>query len=256
MPMTSHAPSTRATFVQSLELAVPDRRMAALPSDTGPVVTAGEERAYVDAGSTVSFVGNLSVDRQHDVLNSTLLAQLAANKKFDREQRTQEWYEYYRSVLENLGWVVTNFGFQRYTEAGASLRLDKTALSLIGAIASGNELAVLTKALDVLKNADPDSKEATIFDVNGSTGENGNFQIASCSQDPSGNVQSAFGAFYFKASETHGRFLFWSWTTKSINFYFSTQSVALNEQIYATVRQAVIDKLGTNAKTFVAGIEI
>ena len=254
MTVALKAPLTRTAFVESLELAVTDKRMASMRSDSEStlVLTADKDTGFVDAGSTVTFVGGIPVARQEDVLNSTLLAQLAANKVFDRESQTEQWYGYYRNVLENIGWVITNFAFQHYNEASASLRLDKTALALIGAIASGNELVVLTKALEVLKDLDPNSKEATIFDGSGSGGDNGNFQLASCTQDPSGNVQSALGAFYFKANEHVGRFLWWSWKTKSINVYFSTQSVILNEKIYGTVRQAVIDKLGNNAKNFVA----
>lgn len=44
-------------------------------------------------------------------MNSTLLAQLAANKKFDRETDTANWYSEYANVLETVGWVVTSFGW-------------------------------------------------------------------------------------------------------------------------------------------------
>lgn len=255
MAVSLNAPNKRIEYLHSLELAVPTDRLKAI-GELASSVREADQTAYVDAGSTVSFVGGVALERQEDVLNSTLLAQLAANKKYDREIQTEQWYKFYREVLENVGWVVTNFGFQRYSESGVTLRLDKAALALISAIASGNELAVLTAAVKALENAQSESKAVTLFDANGSTGENGNFQIASCSEDPSGNVQSALGAFYFKASKHEGRFLFWSWETKSINFYFSTQSVVLNEKIYSTVRQTVIAKLGDNAKRFIAGLDI
>ncbi|HXT68427.1 MAG TPA: hypothetical protein VN700_01625 [Vicinamibacterales bacterium] len=220
-----------------------------------PVVEDGSA-AYVDAGSTMSFVGGVPAVKQQDVLNSTLLAQLAANKKFDRETQTEQWYGFYRQVLENVGWVVQSFSFTRYDESGATLRLDKSALAIIAAVASGNELLALQATLKALENSDPDSKQVTLFDVNGSKGENGNFQLSTASTDPNGNVQMALGAFYFKATEHVGRFLFFSWKTKSINLYFGAQSVLLNEQIYATVRQSVIDKLGDKAQQFVADLDI
>jgi hypothetical protein len=46
---------------------------------------------------------------QEDVMNSTLLAQLAANKKTDRLTDPAGWYEAYRDVLENLYWTTTSF---------------------------------------------------------------------------------------------------------------------------------------------------
>ncbi len=252
------APTTRAAYVTSLELATPEaasdlvgrRSVAALRRADGAAA------AFVDAGSAVTFVEGISVERQNDVLDSTLLAQLAANKKYDRERQTEQWYGYYREVLENLGWVVGGFGFQRYEASGTSVRMDKAALEIIKAAATGNELAILTAALDALDKANPDSDQIVLFDANGSQGEGGNFQLATAQQDTSGNVAMALGAFYFKADEHKGRFLFWSWSTQSINFYFSTQRVVLNERIYATVRQAVIDKLGRTRQDFVAGIDI
>jgi hypothetical protein len=244
---------TRAEYIQSLELAAP-AELLDLPVTDGPKLTDGKDAAFVDAGSVTSFVGGLSAARQADVLNSTLLAQLAANKKFNRESETEQWYGFYREVLENVGWVITSFAFQRYSEAAASLRMDKAALDIIAAIATGNELLVLKSALSALSGSD--GTTATIFDTSGSTGENGNFQLASCTQDATGNVATAFGAFYFKADRHVGRFLFWSWETKSINMYFASQGLTLNENVYSTVRAVVIDKLGSNAKKFVAELDI
>lgn len=244
---------TTLEYIESLELAAP-ASLLELPLPAGEIVVAGQETAYVAGGSVASFVENVSVERQQDVLNSTLLAQLAATKKFNRETQTREWYTFYGDVLENVGWSITGFGFQEYRESAASLHMDKVALDLVASIASSNELAVLTKALGALGKSD--GTPATIFDASGSTGNSGNFQIATCKQDSSGNVSTAFGAFYFSADSHQGRFLFWSWETKSINFYFSTRSLVLNEPIYATNREAVIAKLGSNAKKFVADLEI
>jgi hypothetical protein len=57
------------------------------------------DSGYVDAGSLISFVAGVSAENRADILNSTLLAQLAANKQYNREQQTQEWYGMYREVL-------------------------------------------------------------------------------------------------------------------------------------------------------------
>jgi hypothetical protein len=42
-------------------------------------------------------------------MNSTLLAQLAANQKANRLTNPAGWYEAYRTVLENLYWTITAF---------------------------------------------------------------------------------------------------------------------------------------------------
>ena len=53
----------------------------------------------------VTFVDGLSGQQKEDVLNSTLLAQLTANRKHDRERDTGAWYDAYRGVLEQVGWA-------------------------------------------------------------------------------------------------------------------------------------------------------
>jgi len=110
--------------------------------------------------------------------------------------------------------------------------------------------------LDALENANSDSKEVTLFEGGASTGENGNFQLGTCSLDNNTNVQMSLGACYFKAEEHKKRFLFITWSTKSINIYMGIQNVLLNEQIYATVRQTIIEKLGDKAQTYVADLDI
>ena len=45
------------------------------------------------------------------MLNSTLFAQLAANKKHDRQNETTDWYNYYKYVLETVGWNVQSFEY-------------------------------------------------------------------------------------------------------------------------------------------------
>jgi hypothetical protein len=59
----------------------------------------------VDAASLVTFIDGVSGQQNEDVLNSTLLAQLAANRKHHRERDTPGWYDFYCTVLEQVGWV-------------------------------------------------------------------------------------------------------------------------------------------------------
>lgn len=98
----------RRSFVQSLEL------------DEFPFHV-GKGQRYVSDGSLVSFVSSLTGEQKQDVLDSSLLAQLAANKKYDRESDTDKWYKEYTNVMQMLGWVMQGFKFGRYKSSAASL---------------------------------------------------------------------------------------------------------------------------------------
>ncbi len=75
---------------------------------------ADEKAAYVDDGALMTFREGVSAQHKADVLNSCLLAQLAANKKHDREADPKAWYDYYRFVLENIAWVIRGWEFERF----------------------------------------------------------------------------------------------------------------------------------------------
>ena len=50
---------------------------------------------------------------QWDVINSTLLAQLASNKKFPGRplDKMKEWHESYGNILAQLGWSMRSFEY-------------------------------------------------------------------------------------------------------------------------------------------------
>ncbi len=246
---------SRSEFIKNLDLAVSSESILSIQR-SAPTYEEEEDTAYVVGGSTVSYVGGVSAQQQQDVNNSTLLAALAANYQYDRETQTEDWYRYYQNVLENLGWDIQSFGFARYTEDDKSIKLDKSALAIISAMASGNELTVLEQTLEALEDSNPDSDQVSIFESNGSEGEAGNFQLSTASTDMNGNVNMALGAFYFKATTHKNRFLFITWESQSISLYFSASRILLVEEIYATVRQDVIDALGDNAQNFVANLQL
>ena len=94
----------RKSFVAALELPELGESVLAIQTTLGELPKK-KEQGFVDCGSLVSFTENLSEQNKEDVLNSTLLAQLAANKKYDRKTQHDEWYTFYMKVLENVGWV-------------------------------------------------------------------------------------------------------------------------------------------------------
>src|SRR5947209_20542739 len=107
-------PQSAQNFVSELELTSPEEvRLPSLAVRPTPLaeVDPNKPSAHVVASSTASFVAGVSKQHREDVLNSTLLADLAASKKYDRENDTENWYQFYRTVLENVGWVIVEFSF-------------------------------------------------------------------------------------------------------------------------------------------------
>ncbi len=83
-------------------------------------------QSFVNAGSLVSFVSGISSQNQMDVLNSTMLAQIAgADKKFDREQSAVDWLKFYRNILEQVGWVAQEWSWNAFHASGNETDVDK-----------------------------------------------------------------------------------------------------------------------------------
>lgn len=212
--------------------------------------------AAVNAGSLTSFTSGMTGQRKSDVQNSTLLAQLAADKKHDRMVDAMDWYSYYIDVLSNIGWTQSAFAFDTFTSGEDKVRLDNAVIGILAAIATGDELAIVKKTMDGLEKLGDDTKQMRIWNLNASNGSNGNFQVFPVSQDPNGDAVMMLDGMQFNARESHGRFLWWEWSSKRIKIMRAANKFVLDNDVYSQVRQQIIDKLGNKAKTFVADIPI
>lgn len=212
--------------------------------------------AQVNAGSLTSFTQNLSGDNKADVQNSTLFAQLAADRAHSRFEKPMDWYKEYIKVLGIVGWNQPGFAFDTYTSGGTTVRLDKAVLGILGAIATGNELAMVKATMGALEGLGDDSKQMRIWNAMASNGSNGTFQIFPVDALPNGDVVMILDGMQFNASSNETRFLWWTWQSNSIRIQRAANKFVLNEVIYAKVRQAIIDKLGDRAVQLVAEIPI
>jgi hypothetical protein len=248
--------SDRLNFINNLQLPASNLTLQSnLLANTTTPPPDDSKGGYVVDGSLVSFVAGLDSQNKSDVLNSTLLAQLAANKKYDREVQTQDWYKYYQSVLEPLGWVIQAFNFDKYNAAGDSFEMNKAVIEILKAIASEDEAAVSQATIDALGALDSGSHGLVLWNSSSSSVTAGNFQIAPCGLS-NGSVVMKNASFYFNTTESTTGFLWFTYSTSKMSLYKSTNTMTLDGDIYTKVRQAVIDKLGDKAIQFVADLDI
>ncbi|MDK2123372.1 hypothetical protein [Parachitinimonas caeni] len=251
----SHKVAHAVQYIQALEL--PEFDSANLATASTPLrVAQGEDAgAAVAAGSLVSFVSGLTEQHKNDVLNSTLLAQLAASKAYDRFKQTKLWYDKYVEVLAQVGWVVPAFAFRDYRPSGTSLVLSDAVLEILSAIATGDEMKILRAALTSLREDPKNEGPLHLFDSQSFPDNIGTFQIMPVGEDD-GQVVMALAAMDFKSTKHVTRFLWFSWTSSSVKLVQSAQKCVLNEHIYGRVRQQVIDKLAGRASEYIKDIEI
>lgn len=242
-------------YIRELPLAPLDSTQPHVYDPKASAFADDKEGAAVDAGSLVSFVSGLTAVHKSDVLNSTLLAQLAASKAFDRFKQTRQWYEKYCEVLAQVGWVVPTFAYREYSPSGASLQLSDAILDILSAIATGDEIKIVQATLTSLKDNPSSQGPLTLFE-NQSYPENvGTFQILPVGEDD-GEVVMVLTALEFRSEKHVTRFLWFSWTTTTVKLFQSAQKSVLNEDVYKLVRQEVIEKLGDRASQYIKDLEI
>jgi hypothetical protein len=211
---------------------------------------------FVCGGSLVSFVAGVSRQSQHDALNSTLLAQLAANRKYDREADTVNWYKFYRDVLENVGWVVQGFDFTKLHASGSSFTVDKVVLDIIASLATGGaDLAAVEATLKAAKALKGSDGRLVLFEQSSHSLKQGNFQIG-LATEYGGALALGIAAMYFSTQQNVTSILWFSFSNSETDLYKGGQRMTLNLDVYRQVRQAIIDKLGDKAERFVKDLDI
>ena len=216
-----------------------------------------KEQSFVDGGALVSFTERLSEPHREDVLNGTLLAQLAADAVADRTKHMDAWYKKYVEVLSHIGWVIQSFSFQQYKMQGESFTISKASLNILKDVLTAEEFNLIERTIDSLQD-DDNQHWWHVFRKESSDSSDGNFQICPCQQDSSGQVIMTLGAFYFQASASKSdKNWFWSnYSASQMHFFHSTQTCTLNEDVYGRVRYKIRHMLGKSISDYLGGLKL
>ena len=213
------------------------------------------EDGYINNGSLVSFVADVSPQHKKDVLHSTLLAQLAADKKYGRGSDIMRWYNYYFEILKNIGWVIQGRSELLFQANTATFTLNSAILEVLSAILSQNELLILKKTIEGIKNLAAQDKRIILFEQALQGAEFSNFQICTATETQSA-VALKLNAFYFKSAKPTKRILWFDYTSSTVSLKYTINEATLHTEYYTNIRDAVENKLGEHASTYINSIEI
>jgi hypothetical protein len=246
------------SYVAGLQLAFPEnayksqmRGVPAAPESTNE----NEDKAYLDNKSIVSFVAGVSPENRQDILDSTLLAQLAAGHLYPNPQDLKQWYEKYTEVLRNIGWTIQENDFSEVTTSGSLFEMKNAILSLVSAAFGANYVTIVTKVLDALKNLSDTNSKIVAFEKNTHSAGKGTFQLALV-EEVNDSVALHMAGFILSTTSEVKRILFFSSKKETATVSSSTMASTLNKETYANVRKAVKQKLGDKAQQYIAEITI
>lgn len=220
-----------------------------------PMTRDAAAAAAINVGSVVSFVEGVTAVEREDVQYSVQLAQRGASGEFDRFTETRAWYQKYVEILENVGWTIDQFGFTLYDQNQGEFRMDKAALAIISAIATQNQLAVITQSIDALSKLAESDGTIKLFDFHSTLEGGGNFQVGAV-QRGNGTLSMALGAFHFRAADHRRQFLFFKWGQQQVNFWTAAQRMTLNQDYYASCRKDVMERLKAEFPQYVSSLKL
>lgn len=224
------------------------------PPGIGPI--AFSETGFVDGGSLVSFSSVTNQQRKKDVLNSTLLSQLAANKKYNRFTNPSDWYAFYRKVASEVGWVTQSFKpFERYASFPNEFTISDVVINAFSGalkVDEGEKRALK----DTIESLEKSKSALTLFESNSIESNRGNFQILACTVDKNEQVSVSHLGCYFQSTEIKDNYFFAKREKQDITLQMSAEVLILNEDVYDQVREEVNQKLGNRVTRFLSHLNL
>ena len=248
-------PQSAREFLNTVKLPSPARTRGGVEGVREIIdFNAQKNQAMVVASDIVSFVKGVSSERRQDIVNSSLLAQLVANKKVPDKKNIIEWYNAYFDVLENIGWVIQDRSFSSYTEEADGLEaheaIIKVASVFLGAAPAA--LAVVISTLEALKSMDSSKPWMTIFDRESKQAKTGHFQIALAEQGDNDQFLVSLMAFSLKAESTLTQILFFKIRNDEVELEKCSGKVTINDKVLSSIRDLVSQKIAAHTSDYIA----
>lgn len=240
-------------YVNTLQIESP---AVAFPSTKAGVQLAeGEEQTFLNAKSLVSFVSEVSGQQREDVLNSVLLAQLAANKQFPEDAQLIDWYKSFSKALNNLGWTLEGKEFSTFKSATDVFEVENAIVDILTTAFGGTFKTVIIKTLASIKGLSDNNGKITAFEKNTHSLSKGAFQLGLVKVE-NGTISLQLGMFLLTSSNEIKKILFFKSSKDKTRLDYCSQKGTLNEEIYKTIREPIVTKLGKKVTDFISEVEI
>lgn len=229
-----------------------------------PMVVGNTEPAEgaVVGSNLLAFAEGVSRQNKEDVMDSFLFATLVANKAFNPETQSAEWYDQFNKVLSTVGWFSNSWSYARYRSTDQRFSMDQAAIEILGSViaaaslpgpASAAMLKVATDTVDALKAQE---KPLRLFERQTKSHNGANFRIGACAESADGTVNLAMGAVNFLTSSNVTNVLFWEWDSAEVETFRGENTLVLNTRMYAQNRLLIQQRLGNNAKSAIEEFDI
>jgi hypothetical protein len=247
-----------ADYLRGLRLAEPQPSFLAAAADFPQVVFDDAKSQAIIAGSeVVSFTQSVEADFRESISDSALIAQLAANAKFNVEQDPIAWFDHYYSILGGLGWTTQMRDTAQYKFSQDGLEVHEAVLDVVkvflGPIPGAVKLVEI--ALTSLKKMNKDSPFITLFNKQSEKSKVGRFQFTLVRQE--GNSFLADGmSFGIKAKKNVTQILFFKLHSTEATMRRSLAKISIGADALEGLRPLLKAKIQAHRSKFLVELPI
>lgn len=207
------------------------------------------DAAILVEGNLLACGAGMSSQSRHDVKNAFHFATLVADKSFDAEKQSREWYERFIDVMRDLGFTIPKRSFELETSAELSVTVGAVAIRAIGvagnAMLGGTKLGELAKmAFDKMTNVENDAK---VLDHKRKNKARGMVGMAACIETANNDVVMVVSCIQASAPQLDDDILGIQWKLDKTHYYAGTAVLTLNTFVYDKIRETVENKLGVRS---------
>ena len=261
--MNAVVTSKAREYVRGLQLPESIRGAARRDDDLDAVreaFSSTRQQAGIVGSEIVGFVEGVTPERRQAIVNSTLLAQLAATRQVPDTARVDDWYKAYFDVLSNIGWVVQERSLTEYTEDSDQFEAHKAVLelatALLGpAVPAGVQL-VKAALKAMLALGDDNQKWITVFSEESRKASAARFQVGLVARGEAQDFRVALMAFSLEASAEISQVLFFKARSSTVTFRHCSGEVTINQEVLDEVKDEIRLKLLGGARKYVGELKI
>ncbi|ANE50620.1 hypothetical protein [Flavisolibacter tropicus] len=245
-------------YVSDLEIGLPKAAPGLARGEGEPEgikLIEGVEQAFIADKSLISFITNVPAQNREDILQSTLLAQLAANKKYPKEDDILHWYQMFAEVLSNIGWLVEGKDISTFESSGQVFEVQDAIIKILTAAFGGNYLSVITKTLEAVKALSDEDRRILAFEKNTHTLKKGCFQIGLAVVEKDA-VFLHLGTFLLTSDHKIKQILFFRATKDKTKLEYISKRATFSPVAYSQIRNTVAEKIKEHMTAYVSEISI
>lgn len=253
--MSSKRLKDALNYIDSADLPEPGpgRRSGPESKTVMDALATTRQQAAVVGSEVVAFAEGVPGAFRQDLANSTLLAQLVANRAVPDKTRIFDWYDAYFDALANIGWPVQERNFAVYVESGQNFEAHKAIIAVLSTVLGpgATSLAMITGTLEALHSMDSDSPWITLFSRESMAADSASFQVSAVERGAGGEPFVTLAAFGLHAKTRLTQVLFFKARASDVTLRHCSTRITIDAAVAEAVRQPLREKVAAHAVDFV-----